>query len=875
TPTAQQSTACAGLFTEKSAYPASKILACYNSFPATSQNVTAFVKSLAYYLPLSTNLDLVKSQAGIDLAGKLNAIGTDATITNEFQLHSKIYSLMYSIPEYMGYGYATDCFEGWEFYQPWTYDVIVDSTGPVLYLGTAETTLNTVYPQLASSFRTALGYDPTKYVGYTVTTINGQDALSALVALNNRLGSSNTTVFNALQTDPVAEWLGATFQVGPASQTRQVYDAYYQSAVTYVVKGAAGETATLVVPWQAVFTSADTTLSAYMTANCVATDPRTTIAAVAKRRRDVQEKPILSRRKVNLPGAASSPIARRSLPIATYTDIYQNAFYMINSNTGVWQAEVSDTFAATQDATTWAALFDSIDQGLRKLSNAGAENLIIDVSSYGLNWQACGGYMISKYFFGSSAVKLEYDIMLPTTFLQSYKNWTGAPGLAFYGQSKRYAFGTKGYQPTDGSASILTNPATVRSATRSSRFNIQCDTIASIDALIPPFIPSKIVLLSTGACIGACAEFAYNAQQQKASIYVYGADPSLGTGSAQLASFPASFFFPAQLIAVKNYWPSIYSNDTATMAPFQPFPGYFDIPVMSAYLPGTPVADASLPLEFMSGSLIKPATYLPVKNMSDVGDVYLSAAKNFAGSPSTFADQVPKGTGTGSGGTGGGTGSGSGLSGGGSSSDSGSGTNLGLIVGIAVGAVVLIVIAVVVIVLVQRQKRLKNAAATTNVYPGGVQPAYASGVPQSPYAPAVVQPYGNPAYAPYPQQPLQQQQQPFAPAPTLFTQPEYAAEPKPVYSSDAPLPQTPQQYVTQQNPYLSGAPSVVSGSATASNPRDSFYSAPPGPAAGYYAAPPSSGTAAGSSMGMPAEEKPPAFSSMAGGQPYVFPDRKG
>ncbi|KAJ3144292.1 hypothetical protein HK101_002732 [Irineochytrium annulatum] len=651
--TAAQTAACGGLLNNnQTAFKASAVLACYASFPVTQQNVSDYISALKYYLPLSSNLDLVKSMNGVDLAASLDAVAADTTIANEFEMHSKIFAAVQSVPANFGYFYFSSCFENFYFFQPWTFNVIYNATtGPTVYLGKTiadvriEEKSPMGYAALKSAFAAALGYDPTIYTGYQIDTINGQPAMTFYDNLDKRSSYPSIVAVNGLAT--TYQWMNGAVLInnGYGSSSPQIYDGYFQHDVTYGLKGPQGDSPTITVSWQALYNGPQVPFSAFWTNNCIVKDPRpphpsvtivvtatvvtqtpaataavaVEVAAPARRRRDNPARPVLTRRQLDL----NAPL---------YQDKNNNAFYMVSPTVGVWQVYLSDANTiSSQGSGAWPAMFDSIDKGLRQLAAAGAKTVILDVTAG--TWMPCAGAMMSKYFFGSNATitSLVYDVPLPSAFMDNFQSGRDKPGPFDVTTMPTFLFGSKGYKFVDGSASIVANPVTVRGATRSPRFTISCDNVASIDALSSPFAPSSIAILSAGGCTSGCAEFALNAQQLKVATYTFGSDGTSSVGTASQKTYPLGYFTPPLVTDPASIWREMHDQNPLTTAPFIPYPAYFDFPVVSSYLPTQPVGDASYPLEFDSSSLANAGTYLPAANGSDIVSIWRLTASAITG----------------------------------------------------------------------------------------------------------------------------------------------------------------------------------------------------------------------------------------------------
>ncbi|KAJ3194453.1 hypothetical protein HK101_002669 [Irineochytrium annulatum] len=777
------SSACGGLFSNSTSYKGSEVLACFNAFPITSKNISDFVSALKYYLPFAANVDLLKSNKGVDLGGLLDGVAADGSVTNEFQMHGKIVSaLTTNLPWNAGYGYSAGCFSSWVFLQPWTTDLILQSTGPAFYLGRpyADIKIEEGYHAAAfaaatTAFASTLNGNPAKYVGYQITSINGQDPAVHLIKLSKRSGyfdSLNVMSTRYYRHDD-ADAIDGERSLGPfvglLTAASQVYDSFYQSDVTYTLKGPSGDTVSVTVPWQAIFVAhADfghpMNINDYYEFYCVAADYWT-----ALRRRNRKQMAVRAMPNQPAPKFVGRRDSTSLQPL--FSDNHSSAFYMVTPEVGVWAPKI---YITDYDVAAWPNNFASFDHGVRALSTAGAKTLVLDLSDVASAWVPCAGSLLAKYFFGAAALQFEYDFAVP---YPKYLHNTQVRGRGGYGEmllgivstSNTSSFGTLGYNPVRSSASVST-PVTVRGTQRSPRFTVACDIHVNGTFQTSPFAVSSLIILSNGICFGACAEFVYQAQQQKVQTFVFGTAKSGG-----LATYaPATFTAPIEEVA-QNYRMEMVDMDgtdghPADDQPFVTYSAYLDFPSISVYLPGTPEGDAGMPVDMLQAPIADAGVYLPVKNVTDTFGIWTALAGQMGGTPATFAD----GATTPSAGAAGGF-----------AVDSGSSSKpqLAVIIGVACGAAVLIIIAGIVAFLIFRRNRAKKATATATPGNASTTPNIPYGVPQQqPFAP----PPQNMAYA-YQAQNLNGQngygQQPM---PYLSAQPPASVDFQPQYVAEQP-----------------------------------------------------------------------------------------
>ncbi|KAJ3196508.1 hypothetical protein HK101_008691 [Irineochytrium annulatum] len=484
--------------------------------------MSAFVSATKYYLPFASNLDLVKSKLNIDLGSMLDGIAADPSITSEFR-------------EYMLPSTRSRQRLGWQFLQPWLIDVVVDSTGPLFYLGRTYSDVRVeagfrvaANKAVTSAFTAALNGDPGKYKGYQITSINGQEPAVLLNALGSRIGRLDPLNEAGTFFEVVAD--GTTTYVNDfLTSSLDVHDDFYKKDVMYALKGPSGDTLSLTVPWQAIYLRKETDFAQYFFNSCVATDD------APIRRRDIELEPAAARQDRANPSSVN--IARRDAnPLEpVYFDPQGNGFFMATSFVGVWTPSMY-VYNNRKTPNAWPDLFASIHKGLTALSTAGAKTLIIDLTDSG--WSACAGFIISKYLFGT-AEAFQYDMALPfPQYLHGGPEGFGELMTGVIDVTNITNFGTGGYTPVNGASSISSTITTVRGVWRSSRFTVTCDfNVGTLPS--SPFPASSLVLLSDGLCNGSCAQFVYSAQQNKVPSYVFGMAPN-GT----LAPYAPAFFTP-------------------------------------------------------------------------------------------------------------------------------------------------------------------------------------------------------------------------------------------------------------------------------------------------------------------------------------------
>ncbi|KAI9354349.1 hypothetical protein DFJ73DRAFT_923105 [Zopfochytrium polystomum] len=176
------------------------LFACYNSFSVPAAAKKAQIDGVKAYFEFYPYLDLIASSSSplyasnLDLFAALDAIAADNTVTTEFALHSAIADVVSSLNDAHSY-YASLCFASGRMMQPYILDAKYKvGSPPTIYIRNTIVNGSTLWQQtggtpstanilaglqkaVATFFDQAVP-DYTKYVGYTVSKINGIDAVT-------------------------------------------------------------------------------------------------------------------------------------------------------------------------------------------------------------------------------------------------------------------------------------------------------------------------------------------------------------------------------------------------------------------------------------------------------------------------------------------------------------------------------------------------------------------------------------------------------------------------------------------------------------------------------------------------------------------------
>ncbi|KAJ3201074.1 hypothetical protein HDU67_001559, partial [Dinochytrium kinnereticum] len=186
--------ACATLFgpTARKVFKVTDAFSCYNSFGVTPRLKREHIAALKTYLQFYPFLDQAKKstkpffKGHTDLIRRLDQIAADPGVFTEYQLHTGIKSLF--IESRDGHlTYKSPCFESaLNFLQPFVIsarygDVAGNSTKPTLYVKDVNPLVKNPTAGIASDilhyWQGNSGLSITKFIGYTVSSINGMDSL--------------------------------------------------------------------------------------------------------------------------------------------------------------------------------------------------------------------------------------------------------------------------------------------------------------------------------------------------------------------------------------------------------------------------------------------------------------------------------------------------------------------------------------------------------------------------------------------------------------------------------------------------------------------------------------------------------------------------
>ncbi|KAJ1568158.1 hypothetical protein HK405_003448 [Cladochytrium tenue] len=616
------------------------VLSCYGSFGINASTKATQVEYLKQYFNLYPYLDIAKEStapsfpSSVDVLAQLDTIAANATITSEFDFQTQIKAVFMSLNDAHA-SYFPSCFVAAEMFQPFVLDAKFSAgSPPTIYVRWSNVNRTDLYSApirslMANEWASLIGDDPNTYVSYTVTKINGMDAVAYIQKVADYwtgLSHSPESRFN--RAIPWILWTGSYygFNEGIINRIRYIpsnMDWYWD----YELESPSGQKVTLSkVPWVGVgsfsttvpLASSSEYYSSFCTSN-VATAalkisiPKANHADVTVNATEAllvhEEKFSAAMRRLNMatPGVKE---AKLNISSPLVSDMF-SAFYILDDGiTGVW---VLATFEALSDSAT-NAYYGTITAGLKMLETAGASRLIIDLSGNG-GGLLCIGDALLLYLM-KNPVTTVYDVRLSETFASIIKNADIILSEGFNTYVSDY-----GLVPHQGK-SILDDPQNYTrggaTSTYSGKFQLNCSAFTDYNTTLPAldrgWAPSNITVVTDGTCGSTCAQFLRALRDQ------YGVRTVVTGGSTGAAFQPTSFEGGSvyQFVQIQATAQTIQQKSGA------PASATADWPLHALPLP----APASLPLwesysSAGAGGLDRPMEWVPAPadGLLDVGDV--------------------------------------------------------------------------------------------------------------------------------------------------------------------------------------------------------------------------------------------------------------
>ncbi|KAI9338345.1 hypothetical protein DFJ73DRAFT_962120 [Zopfochytrium polystomum] len=523
-----------------------EVVACYNSFPIDAEKRAAQVDAMKRFLQLYPYLDIAKASSApnyeskVDIIALLDKAAADETLDTEFAFQTKLSAHLASLND-AHVSYFTRCFSSTLLMQPFMLSVKHGSNGAASTIYVRNTTLNSdtfsddsvarILPTLQASQRNA-----TKYVGWTVKSIDGKPAAEYLQRAADSLGQLKDPQGRFNMVLAQAAYLNGSHLInaGDWAVTSRILPSM-ANAVTYELEKS-GSTATVKADWVG-YSTAGTSFSTsdrYYQAMCSLPDSNGEDKNVAsffrnrlpllnlldKNRRQRLDRPIDVKKVLRNYNLHVSSINSRIQDgktepnglgfITDETDLNDvtplasdeaSAFYMLNGTIGVW---LSSSFDAD---TPYERMASTIIAGLQALEKAGAKQLIIDGTDNGGGYM-CLAAMTIQLLFGSGGEMLQHDVRLSPTFAAILEKSASSDALV----NASDAISLSNVIPvTPDADSALTHRHTfLRGGVQGSysdRFNLYCGDFTDLPKLQRAWPASAVTLLNDGQCGSSCAMF--------------------------------------------------------------------------------------------------------------------------------------------------------------------------------------------------------------------------------------------------------------------------------------------------------------------------------------------------------------------------------
>ncbi|KAJ3096545.1 hypothetical protein HDU97_005779 [Phlyctochytrium planicorne] len=258
------------------------IMKCFRTFPVSQVEKLGQVLALVSYFAVYPFLNLAKYSTPplysnrVNILERLAQVATDVAASNSvkslYDLHFTIKSRLNQLndPHIV---YAPSCFSGVSFFQPWMlgmrFDPVVSGSlngtanlmpTPTIYiLGTSQS--DSDFASARSSdfanglnlfWRNQTGVEVDDYIGWTVESIDGYDAVTALRAFSNITGTSKDPETRFNLAFPGYSWSGGRLKYIDGFFYRRPSYLIRSNTVTYVIRSSTGDLKHVTAPWAGV-----------------------------------------------------------------------------------------------------------------------------------------------------------------------------------------------------------------------------------------------------------------------------------------------------------------------------------------------------------------------------------------------------------------------------------------------------------------------------------------------------------------------------------------------------------------------------------------------------------------------------------------------
>ncbi|KAJ3099500.1 hypothetical protein HDU97_002989 [Phlyctochytrium planicorne] len=503
------------------------LLACYNLITFNSNTRTNFSTIAETSLQYHATLPYLQQQnPTIEVLRDIKSIINDPSLPSRAAVFNSLLDYAYKNFEKNLISVGDVCFENVGLFQPFVISLPTGSSSglPVI---TDVPKGDSAYPNdnvfLAEFWKKKANLDASKYKGYSVKSINGQDPYALSASLNYAqdrdvtLPFSSNYIYNGTW---FKSYGGFTYYSGPVQN-----DKFASQPVTYELQGPSGDSVTLKdIPWAVLpshFLTADDenfgSAIDLILLRCFEIRSSQTASLQRSQASRIGRIETIANRiaKRDEAPAYPLPVGDGVRPRVFKVDDSTLAFTMTDSSLNIGVA-LADGEKVDPEIV---AIFKEVDAQFAnaKKSTPGAARLIIDVTSavFTCEWQ-----VLFKYLFGTAPKNLEYSLRLTP----QVKDAIEFPASDIYDPSL--------FIPVNAGSNILTDTKTSSSLpgnpTFSGKFTLKCDNFSSqllpvMDQFKSGWNPANVVIVSDGFCLAGCHEFVRTASQQlNIKNYIYG-----------------------------------------------------------------------------------------------------------------------------------------------------------------------------------------------------------------------------------------------------------------------------------------------------------------------------------------------------------------
>ncbi|KAI8821275.1 uncharacterized protein EV422DRAFT_578156 [Fimicolochytrium jonesii] len=244
-------------------FPYKSAVGCLNTFPinkdiqkSTTETVRRAIDGWYAFTDMASVASKIDGGVwdlkDVDLRKSLKAISTK-NYKHEKDFHDDLTFLLRQLGD-AHTGYRSLCFHSaYSYYQPWGFDVIVDSKSGKQYVRLAENPAPAAAAgALWENVKKAAGYDPAKYSGWTVKKIDGDDAISYIKKFSDtQVGTvkDRGTRFNVAVQRVTVLQTGAIRKTFGAVTVSSSMEAPAKGSRKYTLVSPEGKTVTIDAPW--------------------------------------------------------------------------------------------------------------------------------------------------------------------------------------------------------------------------------------------------------------------------------------------------------------------------------------------------------------------------------------------------------------------------------------------------------------------------------------------------------------------------------------------------------------------------------------------------------------------------------------------------